>query len=160
MIFAGLILTQRDLLSLRTRLIRYRAYGPVPSGLLTPCWLWAMRRKKSGYAVTNIGSGDQRCRVYVHRLAYELWKGPIPPKLQLDHLCRTRHCFNPDHLEAVTQQVNIERGDSARSTSERAKRMTAFKCGHTTEPANVCYRTNGSRSCLQCNRAFKGRAPH
>jgi hypothetical protein len=28
----------------------------------------------------------------------------------IDHLCENKLCINPKHLEAVTQQVNIQRG--------------------------------------------------
>jgi len=46
---------------------------------------------------------------YAHRLAYELFIGPIPTGRELDHLCRNRCCCNPEHLEAVTHQQNMAR---------------------------------------------------
>lgn len=42
-------------------------------------------------------------------VAYEMYVGPIPEGMQLDHLCRVRHCVNPAHLEVVTQQENMRR---------------------------------------------------
>lgn len=30
-----------------------------------------------------------------HRFAYELFRGPIPDGLVLDHLCRNKLCINP-----------------------------------------------------------------
>ena len=45
----------------------------------------------------------------VHRVSYETWVGPIPDDWVVDHLCSNKRCFNPDHLEAVTQRVNIKR---------------------------------------------------
>jgi hypothetical protein len=46
-----------------------------------------------------------------HRYAYEWLIGPIPIGLDLDHLCRTRECVNPNHLEPVTRKENIRRSD-------------------------------------------------
>ena len=45
-----------------------------------------------------------------HRVAYEHIKGPIPEGLVLDHLCRVTICINPNHLEPVTDLMNIRRG--------------------------------------------------
>lgn len=66
----------------------------------TDCWLWTGTIMKEGYA--NVGGG-----VLGHRLAYELFKGPIPEGLLIDHRkgC-PRHCVNPDHLQAVTRSAN------------------------------------------------------
>ena len=49
-----------------------------------------------------------------HRFVYEQTKGPILEGLTIDHLCRVRCCVNPDHLEVVTIQENIQRGFAAR----------------------------------------------
>jgi hypothetical protein len=54
-----------------------------------------------------------------HRFAYELLVGPIPEDLELDHLCRVRHCVNPAHLEPVTHLENILRG--MRAAAQQAK---------------------------------------
>lgn len=43
---------------------------------------------------------------YVHRLAYELEKGPL--KHQALHTCDTTHCCNPAHIYDGTQQQNIQ----------------------------------------------------
>lgn len=41
-----------------------------------------------------------------HRLAYEFYVGSIPNGLVINHLCRNKSCYNPLHLEAVTQSQN------------------------------------------------------
>lgn len=82
-------------------------YTPEPN---SGCWLWL------GYGTAN-GYGSLRIdgkHVLAHRAAYELYKGPIPAGLDLDHLCRVRCCVNPDHLEPVTRSVNLRRGIEAR----------------------------------------------
>ena len=46
-----------------------------------------------------------------HRIAYIKANGAIPKGFTIDHLCRNRGCFNPQHLEAVTRGENVMRGD-------------------------------------------------
>lgn len=83
--------------------------GPVPMNRpeLGPCWIWTGNTMKDGYTHFKV-SGKT---VKAHRFSYELLIGAIPDNLALDHLCRIRNCVNPSHLEPVTQQVNILRGD-------------------------------------------------
>ncbi len=50
----------------------------------------------------------------VHIVMYVIEHGPIPPRKQLDHRCRTRRCVNPEHLEKVTHKQNQRRRDEAR----------------------------------------------
>lgn len=71
------------------------------------CWVWRGFTSPDGYGRMKVAG---RC-VSVHRLSYELHRGPIPPGKELDHLCRNRACANPEHLEAVSHRVNVLRGD-------------------------------------------------
>lgn len=89
------------------------------------CWLWSGAPRELGYGQVRIG-GRRGRTVAAHRLIYELAVGEIPVGLELDHLCRTRHCVNPRHLEAVTHRENVRRGrlgevTRARHAAERAK---------------------------------------
>ncbi|WP_435300626.1 HNH endonuclease signature motif containing protein [Timonella sp. A28] len=52
---------------------------------------------------------DQRSH-RAHRWLFQYLNGPIPDGKVLDHLCRTTSCVNPNHLEVVDNQENLERG--------------------------------------------------
>lgn len=78
----------------------------------------------------------------VHRYAYELLVAPIPKGLQMDHLCRNRKCWNPQHLEPVTQTENARRGFWALKTH--------CNRGHVYDEANTIINANGHRVCRAC----------
>jgi imidazolonepropionase-like amidohydrolase len=67
-------------------------------------------------------SGSVRC---AHRVIYERERGPIPGGLTLDHLCRNRRCVNPEHLEPVPVQVNVQRGELAKLTPQSVREIRA-----------------------------------
>jgi hypothetical protein len=95
------------------------------------CWLWQRYRHADGYGqVTVPGAGHRQ----VHRVVYEHLVGPIPAGLHIDHLCRVRACCRPDHLEPVTNQVNLLRG--ATVNAEYASR-THCPEGHELAPGNL-----------------------
>lgn len=72
------------------------------------CWIWTGTLKANGYGLYRLGK-KKEC-FFAHRLSYEVFIGPIPSGLVIDHLCRVRSCVNPNHLEAVTFKTNVERG--------------------------------------------------
>ena len=113
------------------------------------CWLWNRHiRKNDGYGDFSI----ERKHILAHRAAYELFKGPIPSGMTVDHLCRVRQCVNPDHLEAVTLRENILRGVSPSAGYAKA---THCKHGHEFTPDNTLHlsKKHGERrQCRACNR--------
>jgi hypothetical protein len=71
------------------------------------CWNWKGALGPNGYG--NWQKPGTRKMLRAHRYAFEVYKGKIPEKLVIDHLCMNRCCVNPEHLEAVTQSVNMKR---------------------------------------------------
>ena len=76
------------------------------------CHVWHGAVSTSGYGV--IGLPRSAKTEYVHRLAHKWHIGSIPRKYQIDHLCLNKLCVNPEHLEAVPQQINLERQNKQR----------------------------------------------
>ena len=103
------------------------------------CWTWTGYVDPRGYARISVENRPQ----FIHRFSYELHKGPIPEGLTIDHLCRTRHCVNPAHLEAVTDRENILRGISAVAVNAR---KTACPRGHPYSPRTLSSRGWKARS--------------
>lgn len=110
----------------------------------TGCWEWLAARTRAGYGVFTV---DGAC-VRVHRYAYELYNGPVPDGMVVDHLCRNRACVNPAHLEAVRNVTNVLRG-----TGPSAQNVMKTHCpkGHPYDDENTCY-SNGRRHCRTCKR--------
>lgn len=113
------------------------------------CWLWQRAINDKGYGVATIGVWPDRAWRGAHRVVYEELVGPIPDGLQLDHLCRVRHCVNPDHLEPVTIEENILRGVGFAALNAR---KTECPHGHPYTPENTSFSAKGYRHCRTCGR--------
>lgn len=48
--------------------------------------------------------------IYLYRLSYLLFKGllPVDQSMVVSHTCDNSLCFNPDHLEVISQQENVK----------------------------------------------------
>lgn len=119
------------------------------------CWNCSYAKDTSGYPQVSV-AGKMRL---THRLTYEAVNGPIPPGLQIDHLCRNRVCCNPAHLEAVTSRENTMRGETV-----PARNAAATHCpqGHPRTPENTFpsdSKPGRQKRCREChtirNRAHK-----
>lgn len=113
------------------------------------CWLWTACIKPEGYGQIWWNGSTRNA----HRVVYRLFVGEIPAGLQLDHLCRVRHCVNPAHLEPVTNRENVLRGDTI-----PAKCAARTHCpeGHPLAGDNLLPSKLklGWRVCLTCHREY------
>lgn len=116
----------------------------------TGCWEWRAVRDSHGYGSIKV-NGTHRG---AHRVSYELLVGPIPAGLELDHLCRVRHCINPAHLEPVTHRVNTLR---ALVPPVLNALKTHCASGHEFTPENTYTAPAGGRTCRTCQRATVAR---
>lgn len=126
------------------------------------CWLWQGTIDREGYPRIWVGNKVESDKVtrQAHRVSYEVYVGPIPGDLPLDHVCHTddascaggdscthRRCINPRHLEPVTPLEN----------AARQRRSPARTCanGHEMTPENTLLkqrrnRPNPARNCRIC----------
>lgn len=113
------------------------------------CWLWTAALDGSGYGQIKWGDhGRRNPNAKTHRLAYQMLVGPIPAGLVIDHLCRTRCCCNPAHMEPVTAKMNTLRGESfAVANANKA----ACPSGHAYDDINTRW-YQGRRYCRECLR--------
>lgn len=86
------------------------------------CWNW-LGTINDGYGQLSINRNGKVTTKKAHILMYEKVYGPVPEGKQLDHLCRNRRCCNPDHVEPVSNSVNVRRGLSPKLTIEKAREI-------------------------------------
>lgn len=123
------------------------------------CHQWTgQMNHHTGYGMMSI-SGTMH---YAHRLAYTLFVGPIPERMDMDHtchngdkscngqaLCMHRRCVNPEHLEPVPHRINVTR--SHLTSAGKNARKTHCKLGHEFTTANTFLKADGGRACRACN---------
>ena len=105
------------------------------------CWVWE-GATADGYGRINVAG---RLNL-THRVSYELFVGPVPAGLTLDHLCRRRDCLRTAHLEPVDSRTNTLRGGGV--TAINAAKAHCNR-GHAFDADNTRIR-GAHRYCLAC----------
>lgn len=86
------------------------------------CWLWTGGTYPNGYAKFFFNGKND----LAHRVAYQLWVGPIDAGKHIDHLCHNIICVNPDHLRPVTPKQNVEHQRGANKNSKSGIRGVSW----------------------------------
>lgn len=114
------------------------------------CWQWT-GGLSHGYGNFMVRRDDgSYAQVQAHRFAWRLLVGDVPDGLVMDHLCRNKRCVRPQHLQPVTQQVNVQRG-AASWWSPTCRR------GHVFTSENTYVNGDGYRVCKTCRAATHAR---
>ncbi len=118
---------------------------------LGKCWIWTGAQDK-GYGIVRIHPQNYKA----HRISYTLLIGTIPEGLMLDHLCRNPSCVNPEHLEPVTNSINVMRGVRKTNVTHCPYRHEYSIDNTYLYPCSKRY-PNGRRECKTCSKAYKHR---
>jgi hypothetical protein len=115
------------------------------------CWLYRGSLDNGGYSCLRILGKNERG----HRVTWEALYGPVPKELHLDHLCRVRHCVNPEHLEPVTMGENVF---NRAFWPAGFPKLTHCQRGHEMTEDNTYHRPDGrGRQCRVCIKRRSGR---
>ena len=133
------------------------------------CLIWTGARSGRGlYGSISVKKWAPPGRNYLHqrthRVAYELFVGPVPDGLEIDHTCHNRSdcdlgqdcphrlCLNPAHLEPATHAANVLRG-----TSPAARYAVATHCkrGHEFVEHLTIRTAKGGRACYLCKAGYR-----
>lgn len=114
------------------------------------CWEYQGWRNQWGYGQMGYCNDTWM----VPRLAYVLWKGPIPGRQYICHTCDNPPCANPDHLFAAPSRLNLK--DCVAKGRHSQANQTHCKHGHELSGDNVRFSDWGGktrRQCKACQRA-------
>jgi len=90
--------TMTNVWGLYERLMQQTEIDPI-SG----CWIWIGSRIPKGYGYLRV---DGITHVYIHRISWQMYFGPIPVGKHICHRCDNPPCWNPAHLWTGTNLEN------------------------------------------------------
>lgn len=121
----------------------------------TGCWEWTASKNHNGYGLYVVSIKPRKLQG-AHRAAFIALRFD-PEELVCDHLCRVRHCVNPNHMRAVTIRTNTLAGTGYSAVNAR---KTHCPQGHPYDGENLLLEEDGSRKCRTCRNRRGGNAVH
>lgn len=123
--------------------------GPCPVDG-APCWTWTRGMNAEGYGRVRI----RNLTYQAPRLAWELLRGPLDSAVRLDHLCGSRACCNPAHMDPAPSRLPPgETGaqQAARRLARAIARGGSCPAGHLFTEAATLVKSDGRRRCRACH---------
>lgn len=133
--------------------LEYRITDNVVVDPMSGCWLWQRSTDTRGYGHLWVDFGHGKVSRQAPRLAWELFRGPIPTGMVIRHRCGVKRCCNVDHLEVLTARENVTHPES-RSFSSLNAEKSHCPDGHPYSGVN----NRGGRVCATCQRASDRRS--
>lgn len=82
------------------------------------CWQWTGAKHHLGYGMVAWWEDGRVRSGKAHRMAYEVWIGPIPEGKHVMHTCDNPGCVNPAHLRLGMHADNMH------DMAEKRRRQT------------------------------------
>lgn len=142
----GAILTMGDNRYITPISVRYlkRAIQAGPD----ECWGWTGSTDQSGYgmlAITPLPKSGRKM-IRAHRVAWEVFRGPIPEGACVLHRCDNPICTNPAHLFLGTRQDNNRDRDHKRRGANRWGSMKYRTPAEIRREKRIAYHRSKGRS--------------
>lgn len=82
---------------------------------------------KDGYFRKRVWVDGKLKLMMYHRHIWEIEHGAIPPGFEVDHKCKNRACFNPEHLQLLTSTAHRTKDNTGRHSDKKAEAFEIWR---------------------------------